>query len=72
MRLRLRLRRPRTTAERRAAEAAAADVRAGEDVVPVRARWRPTAWEDRPVSAVRDRSRRRVWWMGAEGRKGVK
>jgi len=56
------MRRPRTTAERRAAAAADADVRAGEDVVPVRARERPTAWDDRPVSAVADRSRRWPWW----------
>lgn len=60
---RLLMRRPRTTAERRAAEAADADVRAGEDVVPVRARERPTAWDDRPVSATADRPRRWPrWW----------
>ena len=50
-----------TPAERRAACAAAADVRSGEDVVPVRARERPTAWDDRLVSARGDRSRR---WPG--------
>lgn len=59
---RLLMRRPRTTAERRVAAAAEADVRAGEDVVPVRARERPTAWDDRPVSAAADRSRRWPWW----------
>lgn len=64
-----RLRRPRTTAERRAAAAARADVKAGEDVVPVRARWRPTAFDDLPIAAAGGRSRRGWWWRrGARGR----
>lgn len=52
-----RLRRPRTTAERRAAAGARCDARAGE-APPLRSRPRPSAWDDRPVSSLRDRSRR--------------
>jgi hypothetical protein len=73
VKLRHLLRRPRTTAERRAACAAAADVRGGEDVVPVRARERPTAWDDRPVSARGDRSRRWPgWWPCPRGAGGAR
>ncbi len=56
MRLRS-LRRPRTTAERRAACAADAD--RGDDVPPLRRRWRPSAFDDLVIAALDDRSRRK-------------
>ena len=52
---RLIMRRPRTTAERRAACAAAAD--RDEGAPGLRRRERPTAWDDRLISALSDRSR---------------
>jgi len=55
---RLPLRHPRTTAELRAACGAQADGRDGE-TPPLRNRPLPSAWDDRPVAAGRDRSRRR-------------
>ena len=49
------MRRPRTTQERRALAAAEAD----RDEVPVpRRRPLPTAWDDLPVAAHHDKSRR--------------
>ena len=52
---RLILRRPRTTAERRAACAAEAD--RDEGAPGLRRRRRPTAWDDLLISALHDRSR---------------
>jgi len=52
-----RLRRPRTTAERRAACGARCDSRDGE-TPPLRCRPRPSAWDDQPIAAIKDRSRR--------------
>lgn len=56
-RRRYRLRRPRTTSERRAAAGARCDARDGE-TPPLRSRPRPSAWDDQPIAALRDRSRR--------------
>ena len=56
MRRRIILRRPRTTAERRAACAAEAD--RDEGAPGLRRRERPTAWDDLVVAALYDRSRR--------------
>ena len=52
-----RLRRPRTTGERRAAAGARCDARDGE-TPPLRCRPRPDARDDQPIAALRDRSRR--------------
>jgi hypothetical protein len=49
------LRRPRTTAERRAACAADAD--RDEGAPGLRRRERPTAWDDKLISAIHDRTR---------------
>jgi hypothetical protein len=60
------LRRPRTTPERRAACAADAD--RGEGGPPLRRRWRPSAYDDQPVAAVHDKSRRVPEHLRREGR----
>lgn len=52
-----RLRRPRTTAERRAFVGARLDARDGE-TPPLRCRPRPCARDDLHIAALRDRSRR--------------
>lgn len=54
---RRRLRRPRTTSERRAACGARYDARDGE-TPPLRCRPRPSARDDLHIAALKDRSRR--------------